>query len=147
MEHIFFAFWWLIFPISGFLFGGFGMWLNYRRHRDHMDLLKSYADKGKEPPPEVLKAAAGADPVNDPYGYGYGYYGRRAWRRGPYWEWRRVFLFGALAAGFGYAGFVDHSFGYGSAHGFQIVAVVMGVMFAGSLMFAILASTWRTDSK
>lgn len=147
MEHIFFSFWWLIFPISGFIFGGFGMWLNYRRHKDHMDLLKSYADKGKEPPPEVLKAAA-PDPLDDPYNYGgYGYYGRR-WRyRGPYWEWRRVFLFGALAAGFGYAGFVDRSFSFGSAHAFQLVAVIMGVMFAGSLMFAILASTWRNDSK
>lgn len=144
MEHLFFAFWWLIFPISGFLFGGFGMWLNYRRHRDHMDLLRSYADKGKEPPPEVLRAAS-ADAADDAYGYGY--YGRRRWRRGAYWEWRRVFIFGALAAGFGYAGFVDGGFGGGAAHGFQIVAVVMGVLFAGNLMFAILASTWRNGSK
>ncbi len=143
-HHFFFAFWWLIFPLSWFVFGAFGMWLNYRRHRDHMDLLKSYADKGKEPPPEVLKAAAGGDPGNDPYGYGYGYY-RRPWRRGPLWEWRRAFVFGALAVGFGYAGFVDQSFG--SPHAFQLVAVIMGALCAGSLMFAILASTWRTDGK
>lgn len=144
MERYFFAFWWLIFPISAFIIGGFQMWLNYRRHRDHLELLKSYADKGQEPPAAVLKAAqAGLEnPPDDYYG---GRYARRAWRRGPYWAWNRVIWFGALAGGFAYAGFVDHGweFGPGAGHGFQIAAVVLAILFFGSLMSAIMATTWR----
>lgn len=142
MEHIFFSFWWLLFPLSAFVIGGFSMWLNYRRHRDHMDLLRSYADKGQEPPPEVLKAAQASleTPPDDYYG---GRYARRAWRRGPLWAWNRVVWFGALAAGFGYAAFIDHGFNDGATHGFKIAAVVLAIMFFGSLMSAIVTMTWR----
>jgi hypothetical protein len=143
MEDLFRSFWWLIFPIMGFAFGGFGMFMGYRAHRDRMELLRIYAEKGQTPPPEIAKAAE-SDPYD--YGYGYGYRGRWA-RRGPYWEWRRVIIFASLAIGFGMANYWDGG-GWGfhhSGHGFpfSILTIIFGVMAVGSLLFAILATVWR----
>ena len=42
----FFSFWWLIFPIMGFVFGGFSMWMGYRAHKDRLELLKAYIAQG-----------------------------------------------------------------------------------------------------
>src|SRR4051812_19654194 len=96
MDRFFFAYWWMIFPIMGFGMGGLGMLLGYKSQKDRLDLLKSYIDKGKDPPPELMNG----NPYN---GYGHpgwggpGMWGHRSWRVGPYWEWRRVFMFGALS--------------------------------------------------
>jgi hypothetical protein len=143
MEDLFRSFWWLIFPIMGFAFGGFGMFMGYRAHRDRMELLRIYAEKGQTPPPEIAKAAE-SDPYD--YGYGYGYRGRWA-RRGPYWEWRRFIVFASLAIGFGLANYWDgggwgwHHHGFGFP--FSILTIIFGVMAVGSLLFAILATVWR----
>ena len=144
MAHFFRDFWWLMFPLMGFAFGGFGMWMGYRTHRDRMDLLRIYAEKGQTPPPEIARAA---DIPPDPYGYGYGYRGRWA-RRGPYWEWRRFIVFASLAIGFAFANYwMGGDFSFGRDHGdgvpFGILTIIFGVLAAGSLLFAILASVWR----
>jgi hypothetical protein len=47
-------FWWLIFPLSGIVFGAFQRWLAYRARRDTLDLIKTYAAAGREPPPELV---------------------------------------------------------------------------------------------
>src|SRR3954447_9050277 len=97
------SYWWLIFPIGAFVFGAWDRWLAYKRSRDHLDLLRSYAEKGKEPPPELVQGmrdhidpnapppppypgygpGPGPGPGYGGYG-GYGYWGyprhmRRAW--------------------------------------------------------------------
>jgi hypothetical protein len=54
MEDLFRQFWWLIFPLSWFVFGGYQSWLSYRANRDTLDLIKTYAQAGREPPPELL---------------------------------------------------------------------------------------------
>jgi hypothetical protein len=62
-SFIFWSFWWLIFPIMGFAFGGFGMFMRHRHNQKALDILKAYVDQGKDPPPEVLRAVYGqADP-------------------------------------------------------------------------------------
>ena len=128
--------WWLIFPIGWFIFGGLGMLLNYRRSRDAMDIMKSYAEQGREPPAEILRAASGEGEADE-------WRGRR-WRRdcrgGLLGEWRRVFIFGALATGFWFASWRS---GGGPEEGFMIVAVIMGALAVGSLFFAILATVWK----
>ena len=143
MEHLFREFWWLIFPMMGFAFGGFGMFMGYRAHRDRMELLRIYAEKGQTPPPEIAKAAE-ANPYADPYGYGY----RGRWaRRGPYWEWRRVIVFTALAIGFGVANYWDGGDNWNWHHNggfpFSMLTIIFGIMAVGSLLFAILATVWR----
>lgn len=90
MENFWHAYWWLLFPLAFFLFGAFDRWLSYRRSRDYLELIKSYAAQGKEPPAELVRAARGGR-MDDDFDWG-GYYGeryarraaRRAARRGVY---------------------------------------------------------------
>lgn len=79
MDHFWHAYWWLIFPLAFFLFGAFDRWLSYRRSRDYLDLIKSYAAQGKEPPPELVRAVRSGR-MDDDFDWG-GYYGARYARR------------------------------------------------------------------
>jgi hypothetical protein len=70
---------------------------------------------------------------------------RRAWRGyyrwGPYWQWRSVFITGAIAAGFWWA---SADAGLPGAEGpFRLVAIILTVISAGKLLTAILASSLR----
>jgi hypothetical protein len=136
VEQFAFAYWWLIFPFMWFIFGMFSMWMAHRRHRDTIELMKTYAAQGKDPA-EIAKAMNGA--AFGPWGgpWGGGFYGR-AWRRGPYWEWRRFIVFACLAGGFWFAS--QYAEWPGTEHAFVLVAIIMGVMAAGSFLFATLAT-------
>ena len=159
MEEFFWAFWWLIFPLAGFGFAAAGMWMNHRRHRDMMDLMKTYAAQGKDPA-EVAKAlglgspgpfAGGPNPdsLGSPppgaeaqgvYGYGYGYgprwggYWAGPWRGrwgryGPFRYWRRCIILGCLAIGFGAAHYYG---GHGDpGRGLGLVAIILGALAIG----------------
>jgi len=54
MEDLFSAYWWLLFPLSCMAFGFFQAWLKDRARRDVLEVLKSYARAGREPPPELV---------------------------------------------------------------------------------------------
>ena len=157
MHEFFWSYWWLLFPIGFFVFGAWDRWLTYKRSRDHLELLKHYAAQGKEPPPELVRGVTG-DPSGMPQPPGYpGYPGatgdywmhprhmRRAYRRyyrwGPYWQWRSVFVTGAVAAGFWWAS--DWADWPGAEGPFRIVAIILTVVTLGNLAFAILATTFR----
>lgn len=151
-DDFFRSYWWLLFPIGFFIFGAWDRWLAYQRSRDYLELLKSYQAQGKDPPPEVLNAAAGrqpGDPAWDapPGSYAHPYYwgGRRAWRRyyrwGPYWQWRSAFVTGAVAVGFWAASeWTDIP---GTYDAFRLVAIIMTFVAVGNLIGAIFASTFR----
>jgi hypothetical protein len=163
MFYFFSSYWWLMFPIGFFVFGAWDRWLAYKRSRDHLDLLRSYAERGKEPPPELVRGvsgdmpgplpgeAPGAYPPGYPPGYGYGgYWGsprymRRAYRRyyrwGPYWQWRSAFVTGAVAAGFWAAS--EWSDFPGTYEPFRLVAIIMTIVAIGNLVFAVMASAFR----
>lgn len=149
----FYSFWWLIFPIMGFVFGGFSMWMGYRAHRDRLELLKTYVAQGKDPD-EIGKLmghvnAASRDPMTgaplsggDPWAgdpwrgnpWRYGPWGRY----GPYREWRNFIVFTCLAVGFGLASqFADFP---GTEHAFILVAIIMAVLAVGALGMAILST-------
>ncbi len=152
-----FAYWWLIFPFMGFMFGAFGMWMGYRTHRDRMDVIKTYAAQGKDPAEiaKVMGGPAGVPPGADPYWNGYGYPGRHwggpwGWggywgRYGPYREWRRFILFLCLAVGFGVAS--QYSEFPGTEHAFTLVAIIMGVLAAASFCFAILSTVFSANMR
>ena len=155
MEDIFRSYWWLMFPIGFFVFGAWDRWLAYQRSRDHLDLIKTYADQGKEPPPELIKAIRDEDPVNDPDGRyggnGYGGYGmhprhmrrmyRRAYRWSPYWQWRTVFITGAVAAGFWIAS--EYADFPGTEGPLRLVAIIMSCVAAGHLVAVVFSSMFR----
>lgn len=137
--HYFFAFWWLIFPVSWFVLAAWSNWLSYRRRKDELETLKHMAASGKEPPPELLKAVSNPAPdPNDPHpydGYGYGWRARRYGRWGPFWEWRRAIFFGAVAAGLYY--WASYEDGH-TSRGIMIAVTVMGVLAVASALTALV---------
>lgn len=136
MEDLFRSFWWLVFPLSWFVFGGFQSWLSYKANRDTLDLIKSYAASGREPPPELVAR------LNKRWNDDEDDFDDRP-RRRRYRGYRhsgdpayRVVLFGALCAGFSYAAFADI---YGAGEAFTIVAFVMGALSLASLVSLVLS--------
>lgn len=129
MEDLFRSYWWLLFPLAWFVFGGFTSLLNYRRQRDALKLIQTYAEKGQEPPAALLAlldrpidgSGVWVSP-NDRYG-----------RPGD-GAWFSVVLFGIMAAGFAYASWTDI---YGAGEAFLIVSFVLGALCLASLVSAL----------
>ena len=131
MEDLFRSYWWLIFPLSWFVFGGYQSWLSYRANKDTLDLIKSYAQSGREPPPELLAKLSKRWNDGDDHDDRDDRYERRRYRRRGPRGWYHVVLFAALGAGFAYAAVTDL---YGAGEGFVIVAFVMGALSLASLV-------------
>jgi Flp pilus assembly protein TadB len=131
MEDLFRSYWWLIFPLSWFVFGGYQSWLSYRANRDTLDLIKSYAQAGREPPPELLAKLSKRWNDGDDHEDRDDRYERRRWRRRGPRGWYHVVLFASLGAGFAYAAVTNL---YGAGEGFVIVAFVMGALSLASVV-------------
>lgn len=115
--HIWY-FWWLIFPIMGFGLAAFRSWLRYRRQKDVLDLLRTYAAQGREAPAEVLaQLALSAE-------------GQRPLREGPMAFWFPSIVLLAFAIGFAVLALLPGA----ANHRFIYPAVFMG---AGGAAFAI----------
>ncbi len=124
MFDFFNRYWWLLFPIAFFVYGAFQSWLSYRSNRETLDLIKTYAASGREPPPELLNRLSkrqnfDADDAAE-----------RSRRNSGYDCWYQVVLFGMLCVGFTYAAFANI---YGAGEAFTIVAFVMAALSAASL--------------
>jgi hypothetical protein len=119
MHDDLFQFWWLIFPLIGFGFAFWAIWLNHQRHKAAIDLLRTYASQGKDPPPELVKALHSGDDWNPPYR-----------------DWQNAVLFGALAAAFGVMAYLHP--GTRQSTGLIVAAVVMAALFVNSLVAALL---------
>ncbi|MBX7247500.1 MAG: hypothetical protein K1X35_00445 [Caulobacteraceae bacterium] len=136
MEDLFRSYWWLLFPLSWFIIGGWNSWLNYRRSRDAMDLMRQYAAQGKEPPPDLMRTLS--YPVDDD-GWGrrrYRHYGyRRSWPA-------RVAMFSILAVGFYWAASENL---YGAEDAFKIVTFVMGAIAVATLVGGLVARLGGRD--
>ena len=131
MEDLFRSYWWLLFPLSWFVIGGWNSLLNYRRHKDTMELMRTYVASGKEPPPDLVQAVS--QPIDDDWGprrrYRYGYrYGRGGWAS-------RVVFFAIMCAGFAWASREDI---YGAGQAFSIVAFVMGAITVATLVSGLV---------
>ncbi len=164
--YLVFGFWWLIFPVMGFVFGGYNMYLHHRRSQQAMEVLKAYAQQGKDPPPEVMAAVTGVhpaagpppgapygggpyggNPYNAPYGPGYGGWGgpwsggwgwgRWGWR-GPMWAWSRVVTFAAISVGFAIASQLYAGGEPDAVKAFTLVAIIMGVLAVGFGIMALM---------
>jgi hypothetical protein len=137
MEDLFRSFWWLLFPLGFFVVQAFDQVMRYRRHRDTLDLIKSYTDQGKDPPQALVDRVAGklrADEEAEDNEDGWSdredrrHYRRLRRREG---RWYQVVLFGVLAAGFGFAAVSDM---YSASGAFLIVAFVMAALCLASLV-------------
>lgn len=132
MEDLFRSYWWLLFPLAWFAIGAFTSFLNYRRQKETLNLLRTYAEKGQEPPEALLKVLQ--RPIDSDTEFFGGAYDRPTHRRNE-GNWFSVVLFGIMAAGFGYASYSDM---YGAGEAFLIVAFVMGALCAACLVSALM---------
>jgi hypothetical protein len=121
---LFSQYWWLMFPIFGMGMAVLGMFQDDSRSRKTMDLIKSYVDQGKEPPPELLKLATqDADSA--------------AWRgdsKKSDGAWTFI-VFAGVSAGLGTGYYFVRAEDY--AFAFLIGAVATGVMAVGALVLLI----------
>lgn len=125
MEDLFRDYWWLIFPLFGMFMAVRGNASSERSQQRVLDLIKTYTDQGKEPPPELLAMARqGLDESIDAAG-GPGK-NDRAWT---------FVIFAALAAGFGVGWYLNQ--GESFAWAFLIVTVTMSVLAVGSLLILL----------
>ncbi|WGM39896.1 hypothetical protein [Caulobacter sp. NIBR1757] len=141
MEDLFRSYWWLLFPLGFFVVQAWDQWMRYLKHKNTLDLVKSYAEQGRDPPADLLaqvKADGAAldasidDDDDDDRSRRRRYRSRYRRERG----WYQVVLFGSLALGFGYAAMTD-LLGIGEAA--VIVAFVMGALCAASLVSTLMA--------
>jgi hypothetical protein len=93
--------------------------LNHQRQKAAIDLLRTYASQGKDPPPELVKALHSGDD----------------WNR-PYRDWQNAVLFGALAMVFGVMAYLH--LGTRQSTGLIVAAVVMAALFVNSLIATLL---------
>lgn len=127
MEDLFRSYWWLLFPMAWFFFGGFSSFLNYRRQKDTLKLIQTYAERGQEPPEALLKVLD--KPIDSE---------TEAWTSNSNsndGNWFCVVFFGIMAGGFGYAASRDM---YGAGDAFLIVTVVLAALSLASLVSALL---------
>lgn len=123
------AHWWLLFPILGFGIAFFSIWLGHRRQQAWMEVMKSYAAQGKEPPASIAHAA-----MSDEWGNAARYSGYWSYRRTPYWEARRGIILGVLAGAFYYLYYTNPI----RNDGFGIAAIICGALAIGFLFVSLL---------
>ena len=131
MVDLFHSYWWLLFPMAWFVFGGFSSFLNYRKQRETLKLLKTYADKGQEPPESLLKILD--RPIDSDGELWTG--ATSSGSGGDDGTWFTVVLMGLLAAGFGYASWTNM---YGQSAAFLIVAKVLGAVGVACLVSGLM---------
>lgn len=124
----------LIIPLAGMGIGALAVWTEHQRKQKALEVLRTYAEKGDEPPKVVLDAIAGASDTKrrDPAEYT------------PAGAWSRFAFFLIMALGFGGACLWTHSWPVPSSSwtftmGFGITAFVMAALAASMLARALTA--------
>lgn len=136
--RLFTGFWWLIFPIGWMIGQAVRLWMRHQRVQHALDLIKSYADQGKEPPPLLLEALRQPEP------------GTRAEKMNrPGYMWIPFFLFVGLT--FGFVFFAIFGSDRASAADssvrtpFVFVALIMAGLAAGFLASIVSAHKERKN--
>lgn len=124
---LFQSYWWLLFPLAFFVAGGWNSFLSYQRTRAKVEVLKAYAQSGKEPPADLIRAL---ESDNDSSGDDWSDGGKEeSGGSGVF----LVVLFAGLSAVFA---FVGYSGWLGDTTSMYFVSLILGV-----LTLAFLASS------
>ena len=132
---LFSSYWWLLFPLGFFVAAGFSSFMRYKRTQAKIDLLKTYAAAGTEPPAELLASldsppGANSDGNDDNSG-------------GAGTTVFLVILFGGLAAVFGVVGYTQALGGEGPE--FYLVSAILGVLALAFLFSGVAGGRRRRD--
>jgi hypothetical protein len=130
MDHDFFTlftnYWWLIFPLFWMAYAMVRLWLRHSRANRSLDILKGYAEQGKEPPAEVLAILKDRHD-SDAHRHS-----------GPEHGWMRFCLFAALAVAFAVVAFIPNDMSEGHEFVFVFVAIIMVGLALGGLVAALV---------
>lgn len=128
---LFRSYWWLLFPLAFFLAQGWSSFMRYKRTKAKIELLKTYAAAGKEPPADLV-ASIDRDTDRDD---------RHDWTSdgenegGGGGSAFLVFLFAGLAGVFAYAGWSGL---IGDVREeFYFIAMILGVLAVAFLASAV----------
>jgi hypothetical protein len=136
MEDLFRSFWWLIFPLFGMFMAVWGTVTSQRRTTSVIDLIKTYTDRGQEPPAELVKLAAkGLESEDDDNEGG----SRQSRAESNGWSF---FMFAGIAAGTA----VAYAFTYTTedwAWVFLAVSAGFSIMALGALVMLIFFRSKR----
>jgi hypothetical protein len=113
---LFNSYWWLILVLFWMGFAIAKHWLAHRRANHGLEILKSYVDQGKEPPPELLQYLR-APPRRD---------------RSPANGYFLAILFAGLASAFAFIAQVEQE-----PH-IYFVVIIMGALSIGSLVQGLM---------
>ncbi len=130
-----FSFWWLVFPLAAFIGAGWSSWMKFRRHKANLDLLKTYAKSGNEPPANLLDALNREPASEDADESGHRGEGKGAGSA------FLVILFAGLAGVFAYVAYTGM---LGIEEEGYFIALILGVLalaFLGSAMFGSSAKS------
>jgi hypothetical protein len=138
--NLFTHYWWLLFPFFWMVGRGVRLWSRHSQAKHALTLIKSYADQGKEPPPELLQALR-------PWGPEIAHRGDWDDRRWRGYGWIPICLFTALAGGFVFMAFWPSiTDGDPAAQGGLIfVAILMGGLALGFLVVTLTSG--RPDDR
>lgn len=138
MVEIFSNYWWLLFPLGFFIAAGWGSLMRYKRTQAKIDLIKTYAAAGKEPPADLLASLDVDDEEHERRTGGGGVYPRSGGTSAFL-----VILFAGLAAVFAFTGYADLL--SGTREELYFVAMVLAVLSLAFLAAAIFRGGRKTD--
>ena len=134
MAEIFENYWWLLFPLGFFVAAGWGSFMRYKRTQAKIDLLKTYAASGKEPPADLIASLDDPEGRPDWSDLDQGSSGDRS-NYGTGSNAFLVILFAGFAAVFAYEGYVG-LIGIGQvAYFVAMIFVVLSAAFFVSSFF------------
>lgn len=111
-------FWWVIFPLAGLALGAFAIWLRHKREIAKLELLRTYAAQGKEPPADIARILQASG------------------RYGSHRDWRRAIFFACLAVAFAGIGYFGN--GVRPRHGFIFPVAIFAALAVWSALSGLL---------
>lgn len=127
------AYWWLLFPLAFFIAAGWSSFMRYQRTKAKIDLLKTYAAAGKEPPADLIASLERDSDRDDEHDWTGGGEGSSGGSGGG--SAFLVILFAGLAGVFAYAGWSGL---IGDVREeFYFIAMILGVLALAFLASAI----------
>jgi len=139
MADLFQSYWWLLFPLFWFIGAGWSSLMRYKRTQAKIDLIKTYAASGKEPPAELLASIDKPDYPRQEWSSDEGGSGRH--RGGG--QVFLVILFAGLAGVFAYTGYAGW---LGETQSeFYFIAMIMGVLSLAFLVSSMFKSGRKGD--
>lgn len=138
MVDLFQSYWWLLFPLFWFVGAGWGSLMRYKRTQAKIDLLKTYAMSGKEPPAELIASLDAPDRSDDDESDQGG--GKRHPGGGGAFL---VILFAGLAGVFAFTGYTGWIGGVDTE--LYFVAMILGVLSLAFLVSSMFKSGRKDD--